>query len=162
MHRKKLDIFYSRDRDAAEIAMQALYDEYREILEPAIAGLLELDKECFSEDRNQYNADLLLSKMKQKDLFLWIVHEDLYSDNLNFVFGCAVPFKGAVLSTFRLRSRDLIEKEAIHEIGHVLGLDHCNNRCVMMFSNSLYEALLKPRSLCSFCKEKLRELYGYV
>ncbi len=70
---------------------------------------------------------------------------------MNFVFGVAHPGKAAVLSTHRLDSLDLINKEAIHETGHVLGLQHCNNECVMQFSNSLYEAKAKPATLCERC-----------
>ena len=163
MNKRILEIFYSRDRNVAEMSMQAIYREYQKILEPEIVGMLELDKNCFSEERNQYDADLLLTKLrKNKNLFLWVVHDDIFSDDLNFVFGCAIPLKGAILSTFRLRSKDLIEKEAIHEIGHVLGLTHCKNECVMMFSNSLYEAIFKPKNLCDSCREKLRKVYGYV
>lgn len=71
---------------------------------------------------------------------------------MNFVFGVAHPGKAAVLSTQRLDSLDLIKKEAIHETGHVLGLQHCNNECVMQFSNSLYEAKAKPATLCERCR----------
>ena len=163
MNKRILEIFYSRDRDVAETSMQAIRREYQKILEPKIVGLLELDESCFFREKNQYNADLLLERLKNnKNLFLWIIHKDIFSDSLNFVFGCAIPLKGAILSTFRLKSKDLIEKEAIHEIGHVLGLAHCKNECVMMFSNSLYEATLKPKNLCMSCKEKLRKVYGYV
>ena len=88
MDKRILDIFYSRDRNVAEITMQAIYREYQDILEPEIVGMLELDKNCFSEERNQYDADLLLTKLrKNKNLFLWVVHDDIFSDDLNFVFG---------------------------------------------------------------------------
>jgi len=163
MDRRILDVFYSRDISPAKIAVQAISREYGNILKVGIRGRMEPDDRFFSRERQQFDADLLLTSLMNYDnLFLWIIHEDMFSDGLNFVFGCAIPFKGAVLSTFRLRSKDLIEKEAVHEIGHVLGLDHCKNECVMMFSNSLYEAMLKPKSLCDLCKEKLRGMYGHV
>ena len=51
---------------------------------------------------------------------------------------------------------DRIAKETIHELGHYFGLFHCNNkRCVMYFSNSLYDTDFKNRTFCKKCKNKL-------
>lgn len=163
MRRKRLDIFYSIEDRSPYLAMHALQAEYGEIIDVRISHPLDLDPSCFSSTRKQYDANCLLSRCLGHDnLFLWIVHEDLFTGNLNFVFGCAIPFKGAILSTYRLRSEDLIEKEAIHEVGHVLGLKHCSNECVMGFSNSLYEAMLKPKTLCRSCRKKLKEIHSHV
>jgi len=106
--------------------------------------------------RRQYNASKLLNYLhgstNADSLSLWIVSDDLYVAGMNFVFGLAYPGKAAVLSTYRLDSLDLVNKEAIHEMGHVFGLQHCTNDCVMQFSNSLYEAKAKPATLCERCK----------
>ncbi|ODS39259.1 MAG: hypothetical protein A7316_05990 [Candidatus Altiarchaeales archaeon WOR_SM1_86-2] len=75
---------------------------------------------------------------------------------MNFIFGIASYGRGAVVSIFRLDSLKLIENECIHEVGHVLGLGHCMDYCVMRFSNSLYEAKQKPGYLCEKCKRKLK------
>ncbi|HEC81490.1 MAG TPA: hypothetical protein ENI42_03580 [Thermoplasmatales archaeon] len=40
----------------------------------------------------------------------------------------------------------------------MLGLGHCSNRCVMRFSNTLWEAKLKPLHLCESCKQKIFSL----
>ena len=114
-------------------------------------------KGAFNVERRQYNASKLLkylitAKARSADLRLWIISDDLYVPGMNFVFGVAHPGKAAVLSTHRLDSLDLINKEAIHETGHVLGLQHCTNECVMQFSNSLYEAKAKPAKLCERCR----------
>ena len=98
-----------------------------------------------------------------------ICNMDAYSGELNFVFGEA-HLGGRVAAIYlpRLRSEfynlepnelifyDRISKEAIHELGHSFGLFHCNNKkCVMYFSNSLYDTDFKNRTFCRNCKNKL-------
>jgi Peptidase family M54 len=65
---------------------------------------------------------------------------------LNFVFGIAQSRgRAAVISLCRLGlgadpplRRERVLKEAVHELGHTLGLNHCPDaKCVMHFSNSL-------------------------
>lgn len=121
-------------------------------------------KGAYNPLRRQYNASKLLNYLiritskagpNEDSLSLWILSDDLYVEGMNFVFGVAHPGKAAVLSTHRLDSLDLINKEAIHEMGHVFGLQHCTNDCVMQFSNSLYEARAKPAKLCERCRSLL-------
>lgn len=124
------------------------------------------------------------SQLRSTDLLHWILERvkptkemkilvicdiDAYSGNLNFVFGEA-HLGGQVAAIYlpRLRAEfynlesdepvfyDRIVKEAIHELGHAFGLIHCNNkRCVMHFSNSLYDTDFKNKSFCENCKNKL-------
>ncbi|MBE0517007.1 MAG: peptidase [Methanophagales archaeon] len=121
-------------------------------------------KGAYNAKRLQYNASTLLNYLinvmsrvgtNEDVVSLWILRDDLYVEGMNFVFGVAHPGKAAVLSTHRLDSLDLINKEAIHEIGHVLGLPHCTNECVMQFSNSVDEAKAKPATLCDRCRSLL-------
>ena len=88
---------------------------------------------------------------------------------LNFVFGEAHPaqhsciislarlgysYQGAPVPRNVFLERAL--KEAIHEIGHVLGLGHCNHRtCVMFFSNSIRDTDTKLRTFCPSCLRRL-------
>jgi len=113
-------------------------------------------KETFNPDRNQYNASILLDQLIDNNgagSALWILDKDIYSEGTNFIFGLASPGQGAVLSVYRLNSLELVLKESIHEMGHLLGLAHCRNSCVMQFSNSLAEAKRKPSQLCEKCKK---------
>jgi archaemetzincin len=132
-----------------------------EVLLRAPAGI----QAAWNARRNQYNASRLLAHLLGSTssaaapacplLSLWLVSADLYVAGMNFVFGVAHPGKGAVLSTARLTTIELIVKEAIHELGHVLGLTHCTNECVMQFSNSLAEAEAKPATLCGRCRARI-------
>jgi hypothetical protein len=88
---------------------------------------------------------------------------------LNFVFGLADPSsRCAIISLARLypefygqpRNPGLFKaravKEAVHELGHLLGLGHCPDpACVMAFSNSLGDTDRKGPGFCAPCRELL-------
>jgi archaemetzincin len=155
----KLKIFYSEtNKDDIHRIQRALAPTYKGILNIIIGGKIALLNDAYNSLRDQYNADSLLKYLiatEKKDYALWVVTRDLYCTGMNFIFGYAMSHKGAILSIFRLASQTLIEKEAIHEVGHVVGLHHCSNLCVMQFSNSLVEAKTKPTYLCDRCKRKI-------
>ncbi len=154
-----LKIFHSQisNKNIRKI-QSALEKTYGYILDVSIGGELELPKEVYNSQRDQYNADILLTyliKTIKTDTALWVIQKDLYCKGMNFIFGYALSHRGAILSIYRLSSNELIEKEAKHEVGHILGLQHCSNQCVMQFSNSLWEAKMKPSYLCESCKRKI-------
>ena len=161
---KKLQLFYdSKSREVVTEVIEALEAVFR--IEPGSEAVVkDVDKEAYDRSRMQYNASILLNSITSTSArattdssvyLLWIVSEDIFVRGMNFVFGIAKPGKGAVLSTYRLDSLNLIKKEAIHEMGHVFGLQHCSNKCVMQFSNSVNEAKKKPAELCDKCKYML-------
>lgn len=96
---------------------------------------------------------------------------DAYSDELNFVFGEA-HFGGRVAAIYlpRLREEFYVKKsdtnklfkqrvikEAVHELGHVFGLTHCEkSKCVMHFSNSLQDTDFKDHKFCERCNKILK------
>jgi len=153
------EIFYSQiSKKDIQLIQNALATTYIDILDVVTGGVLEPPEEAYNSKRDQYDADILLSyllKTKKTDTALWVIQKDLYCKGMNFIFGKAMYLGGAILSIYRLSTNDLIEKEAKHEVGHVLGLQHCSNRCVMQFSNSLWEAKMKPSYLCENCKRKI-------
>lgn len=73
------------------------------------------------------------------------------------------PGKSCVVSTFRLRHAnskkqfERLEKVAVHEFGHNLGLPHCKNKkCVMTDAvESIATIDNETLSLCKECKEKI-------
>mgnify|MGYP006281621671 CR=1 FL=1 len=142
---------------------------------------LELEESEYDDVREQYDASKILDRLmylaKDNEVFrvLGVLDEDIYASDLNFVFGVAkVPkFRNidkslaSLISVARLREsyygkpkneqlfRERILKEALHEIGHTFGLDHCDNLCVMKFSNSLPETDIKPAEYCNECNLEL-------
>jgi archaemetzincin len=132
-----------------------------------LAARRALPQGAFDAGRGQFHAEALLALALsvRAERVLAVTDVDLYAGDLNFVFGIAQPSEQAcVISLFRLhfdadaehfRGRAL--KEAMHELGHTFGLDHCADPdCVMWFSNTLGETDRKGAAYCPRCEEMLR------
>ncbi len=125
---------------------------------------------CFDKKRNQYDASCLLKFIPLKEgEIIGVCDKDLYVKGFNFVFGIA-EFSGkrGVVSIKRLKesfylkdeNEDLLiirmAKEIIHELGHLKGLEHCENKeCVMAFSNSIFDTDYKDYKMCEKCKRRI-------
>jgi archaemetzincin len=138
---------------------------------------LPVPQESFDPFRRQYRSNIILGlvrdyaeKSKDIDRVLGIIDVDLFVPSLNFVFGEAeCPGKAAIISLWRLRQEfynapsnfelfvERSTKEAVHELGHTLGLGHCSNPfCVMYFSNSIFETDRKKSLFCNKCHLKVQ------
>lgn len=139
----------------------------------AIGKTIKVPERAFNPERGQYHSTMIINELsrikKGHDLILGITDVDLYVPSLNFVFGEADILKGiAVVSLTRLREEfyrsrpdhklfiERAMKEAIHEIGHLCGLDHCQDRrCIMYFSNSIKDTDMKGPGFCKSCERRL-------
>lgn len=119
-------------------------------------------------ERRQYRAGPILDTLIERTpepRVLGIADADLFVAGLNFIFGQAtVGGCCGVIGLVRLRPefyhappdpalfarRTLIE--AVHELGHMAGLDHCPDpACVMHFSRTIEDTDLKGPDFCPRC-----------
>ncbi|MGD0449605.1 MAG: archaemetzincin family Zn-dependent metalloprotease [Candidatus Bathyarchaeia archaeon] len=129
-------------------------------------------KQAFDKKRSQYNSSIILDDLRvfivkkpQYHRVLGVIDADIFASGLNYVFGEAyVSGRAALISLWRLKPQFYREnvnitvfvsrmvKEAVHELGHTLGLQHCSRSfCVMHFSNSIFDTDKKQSLLCDQC-----------
>ncbi len=142
--------------------LEHLRRELRAFDEVVVAPTADLPSTGFNPKRGQYRASSLFEACLQEPgtRVLGVTEADLYETGLNFVFGYSQPGgRVAVISLARLRDADLARyreravKEAVHELGHTLGLAHDEDRaeCVMHFSRTLADTDRKGREYCAAC-----------
>ncbi len=139
----------------------------------AVAGRGIDPREAFDPRRQQFHSTPILARLAALPApagarILGVADVDLFIPILTFVFGEAQLAGGAALiSAARLRQEfyglpanqvllyERCAKEALHELGHTMGLVHCPlYECVMHYSNSIEDVDLKGSSWCPACLAK--------
>lgn len=165
-----------------EDILREIQKELEEIYPESECSILDesmpIPEDAYNRKRQQFYSTRILAEINklriQADRILGVTEADLYVPQLNFVFGEATCLgKTAIISLFRLKpefyghpaNRELLInrsiKEAVHEVGHTLGLRHCQNpHCVMFFSNSIADTDRKKKVFCENCYSKVIKFIG--
>ena len=131
---------------------------------------------ALDDRRLQFDAATILETMENQsfagvDKIVAILNVDLFLPVFSHVFGearqhgrvalvslCRLtehPMKNGELSSTTL---ERTAKVALHEIGHLYGLIHCENHpCLMHFSGSLEELDQTPFNICPYCAQYFRD-----
>jgi archaemetzincin len=119
---------------------------------------------AFLARRGQYDAGKIVQSLTafldNVPYRLAVVGVDIFTPILTYVFGeSQLGGKSAVISLFRLQSRNREEaynraaKIALHEIGHLFGIIHCETAdCLMGFSKDLAKLDERPLKFCQACE----------
>ncbi|MBO9699762.1 MAG: hypothetical protein J7604_06090 [Sporocytophaga sp.] len=183
--------FDSKIIDTISTTIQRKYGFKTSILPTA-----PLPQEAFTNIKSpRYRADVLIKYLKENkadtlDYIIGLTDQDIsvtkkdvfgnvkapkekYGDWGIFGLGYC-PGSSSIISSFRLRNKykklfvERIKKVSIHELGHNLGLNHCENTlCVMQDAVESIRTTDKAKmDLCSNCKRKLNsslyQLYSIV
>jgi len=153
----------------------ALCLEERFLASCVVRSSLAVPKSALNSVRKQLFFGSVASKLAngsegREGIILGITEYDLYKTSHHFIFGSASEsLRCAVVSLHRLRPEFYGEpadenqlfqrllKEAVHEIGHAMGLKHCYNaRCPMYYSNSVFDTDNKFSNFCEACEKRSR------
>ena len=128
--------------------------------------------EAYDSLRDQYHSTRILVSLEKQiqtldvQKLLGLASVDIFIPGMDFVFGEArLPGRVGIVSTYRLKpqrkeNRRLLDervlKTATHEVGHMLGLKHCENTlCIMHFSEQISDTDRKKTEFCESCKNEL-------
>jgi archaemetzincin len=154
-----------------------------------VAGYLNLGAEilapienpfhAFDAKRCQYNAGIILKSLEDLDAgpfekVIAVMDVDLFVPIFTHVFGEARQGgRFAVVSLFRLKKEvdgfrppftlvcERAAKTAIHELGHLFDLSHCDDEhCLMHFSGDLRQLDRISFRFCRYCTAFLMDALG--
>ena len=128
--------------------------------------------EFYDPGRRQYNGNSLLKHVDaiatpESGKTIGLFGVDLYIPILTYIFGQAfLGGRTAIASFHRLNNEsygmkkddklllERFKKEVIHELGHTVGLIHCNTpTCVMRSSTYVEDIDQKDHMLCPSCRK---------
>lgn len=158
-----------------EVVKKGLEDAFGWKVE--ILAARPLPKKAWYAPRSRYRAEKLLINLNQATdrkypIVLGITAKDISTTKEEHedwgVFGLGeVAGRSCVVSTFRLGARgadelqrnERLRKVVVHEIGHVAGLDHCQEHgCVMQDAESSIATVdQETGKFCDSCKADLNK-----
>lgn len=136
----------------------------------------ETPNDALDERRLQYNAAIIIENMEamqfgNHDKVIGVLNKDLFIPIFTHVFGEARQGgKCGLISLYRLTKNpdgstppksiihERAAKVALHELGHLLNLLHCEHKkCLMHFSGGIDEVDEMSLDLCEYCSIYLQD-----
>jgi len=172
MHRKKKTIGVFAFGDVPAIVLKVIDAHLSGYLnlEAEIMPSLALPDYALNEHRFQYDCGIILKKLRANtfngyEKVIGVLPVDLFVPIFTYVYGEARQGgRIALVSIFRLQSNPQMASEpsslmyertakvAMHELGHLFNLRHCDDeKCLMHFSGSLNELDRTPVYFCRYC-----------
>ncbi len=137
---------------------------------------VDLPEYALDERRLQYNAAIIIEAFESMhfgnhDKVIAVLNQDIFIPIFTHVFGEARQGgKCGLVSLFRLTKNpdgstppkslihERVAKVALHELGHLLDLLHCERkRCLMHFSGGTDEVDEMSLELCEYCSIYLKD-----
>lgn len=130
----------------------------------------QLTDDLLAKSKTRYSADAILEKFDSDKNLLIVTERDIATPKGNIdewgILGLGYrPGNTCVVSTFRMKKnvtenviKDRLEKVALHEIGHNLGLDHCDNdiECLMNDAKGTIKQVDREKKwLCEKCNKQI-------
>ena len=131
-------------------------------------------RSAFDEASLKYDAGIIINWLDALNFgeypkIVGVMSQDIFIPIFNYVYGQAVQGGSlALISLFRLNRNadgsspppslfyERAAKVALHELGHLFNLFHCNeNQCVMHFTGSIDDLDKIPFYLCRDCERRL-------
>ena len=141
---------------------------------------LPLPRDALDANRLQYDAGLLLKYLESESLdgcskVIGVLSVDIFVPIFTHVFGEARQGGNlALVSLFRLGQNpeaghpsplglERCAKVALHELGHLFNLSHCEDEnCLMHFSGSLSDLDRLPIFFCRYCSPNFRYVGSHL
>lgn len=145
-------------------------------IDAEIAPPLKYPEYAYDNKRLQYDAGAILETFESVfspgyTKIIGILDADIFVPILTYVFGEARQGgQCALISPYRLRRNpdgseaslpvffERAAKVALHELGHLFNLVHCDDeRCLMHFSGGIRDLDKTPPYFCRYCSVFLRD-----
>jgi archaemetzincin len=143
---------------------------YKCVVRPKIS----FSDDLLAKSKTRYNASKILKKFDSNKNLLIITEADIAKKHRGFdeygILGLGYrPGKTCVVSTFRMKRKvskekfqDRLTKVSIHEVGHNLGLDHCeyDRKCLMNDARGTIKQIdIEKIWLCKKCTKQIGMKY---
>jgi archaemetzincin len=139
---------------------------------PKVKKSQPLTSDLLTKSGRRYNANLILAKYRSERYVLLITEKDIAtkylprkSDEWGILGLSHCPGHTAVVSTFRMKRNSSkfairLQKVCNHELGHSLGLKHCNatSTCLMNDARGTMKQIDKEEmKFCDSCEKTLKK-----